>query len=129
MAGYWTLRDYVAASGVNEIHVWLNGLPVRAKAKVNWRLAELEAMRQFVRPLTGRLHTGDCEGLYEVRVDVGNVQYRPIFCYGPGGRDVTILYGAIEKDDKFVPPTACLIARRNRLYITERGRTCVHDFG
>ncbi len=129
MIGYWTFRDYVAIDGVNEIHAWLNTLPTRAKAKINWRIRELEATAHFERPQTGKLNKdrGNCQGLFELRVEVGNVQYRPICCYGPGDRDVTILYGAIEKGRKFVPPTSCEIARRNMTHITDRRRTCVHD--
>lgn len=127
MAGYWTFRDYVAANGVNEIHVWLDNLSARAKAKINWRIQQLGAMPRFERPLTGKLRD-DCEGFFELRVEVGRVQYRPICCYGPGKTDVTILFGAIEKDHKFDPLSACLIARRNMAHMHERGRTCVHDF-
>jgi hypothetical protein len=126
MGGYWTFKDYVAADGVNEIHAWLNGLPERAKAKINWRISQLEQTPHLTRPATGKLHD-DCEGFFELRVEVGNVQYRPICCHGPGDRDVTILFGAIEKGRKFVPLSACLIARRNSGHISERGRVCDHD--
>jgi len=127
VASYWTFKDYVAAGGMNEIHAWLDGLPERAKAKINWRIRQLEATKNLTRPAVGML-TRDCDGLIELRVEVGNVQYRPLCCHGPGVREVTLLFGAIEKGGKFEPLSACLIALRNKARIAGRGRTCDHDF-
>lgn len=71
---------------------------------------------------------GECDGLMELRRQSGNVQYRPIGCYGPGQREVTLLVGATERGGRFVPPSACETAQERKARLIETGRTCDHDF-
>ena len=127
MAKPRTFKDYVAPNGENVVHSWLNGLPKLAKAKVNALIGRLEVVDQLGMPEVRMLH-GECDGLMELRREAGNVQYRPICCYGPGRGEVTILLGAIEKGGKFVPPNACEIAQARTARLIERWSTCDHDF-
>lgn len=126
---FWTFMDYLTADGDNVILAWLNGLPKKAKAKINQRILFTERMEMLDRPQVGFLQ-GACEGLMELRVHgADNIQYRPLCCYGLGKRDVTILFGAIEKGSKLVPPSACASAQNAKTEHTGKGRTCEHNFG
>lgn len=121
-------RDYVNARGENEIRSWLDGIPSRARAKIQARITFLETARELQRPYIASL-TGECDGLLEIRAEVGKVQYRPLACHGPGEQQVTLLLGATEKGGKFVPARACETALERRGIIeTTDGRTCEHDF-
>jgi hypothetical protein len=127
MTRVWNFRDYVNSHGENEIHAWLNSLPKRAKARINALIRHLEAVKLFSTNDAKVLH-GSCDGLFELRIFVERVQYRPLCSYGPNNRDITILFGAIEKGDKFVPATACSRALDRKAEIFVKERTCEHDF-
>jgi hypothetical protein len=83
-------------------------------------LAQLEFL-EWREPLFKTLH-GKCVGLGEIRFIADGVQQRPLgFCSEL--REFTIVYWAIEKEDKFVPRDACrrallrkseILADRNR---------------
>lgn len=113
--------------GRNEIHAWLSRLSPEAKAGINATIDLLEGMDQLEMPDARKLK-GRCKGLVELRIRIGNVQYRPLCCYGPGKRDVTILMGAIEKGGRFEPISACSTALMRMARIEEKGRTREHDF-
>ena len=128
----WAFLDFVDGQGENVIQDWLQGLApsVRAevKAKLNTRIQYLEVTSIFGPPYTGLLH-GECAGLFEIKFKVKNVQYRPLACYGPEAREVTLLFGAIEKSDRLEPPGACSTAlNRKALIDTDRRYVCPHDF-
>jgi hypothetical protein len=67
MAKCWTFRDYVAPSGENLIHTWLNERPKKAKARINTRLQYFEALEQLNEPHAKMLE-GECAGLMELRI-------------------------------------------------------------
>jgi hypothetical protein len=127
MSRYWTFRDYVDPSGENVIYTWLHGLPKAARARINVIVQYLEATPKLGMPYA-KVLTGPCAGLIELRITAHNVQYRPLVCYGPGRREVTLLVGAIEKGGGFEPQSACEIGLARKAQIAERGRTCEHDF-
>jgi len=108
-SGSWTFLDYVNGNGVNKISEWLRSLPIEARVEFEALLDTLKAKETFGRPQTGTLR-GKCKGLCEFRFKKHKVQYRPLFCYGPGNREVTILVGATKKDKRFIPPNACKTA-------------------
>jgi hypothetical protein len=41
----WTFLDYVEKSGRNPIREWLHGLPEADRAKIDYRLLQMAAMR------------------------------------------------------------------------------------
>jgi len=128
VGGYRTIKDYVSASGENEVLAWLNDLPKQAKAKINAMIRRLEVLEDLKMPQVKPLH-GPCSGLIELRIKgADNIQYRPLCCHGPGDKEVTILAGAIEKGGKFVPRSACSTAQVRMAEIVRGGRTCDHDF-
>lgn len=127
MASRWVFKDYVTDGGENVIRSWLSGLPPGARARINAAIRNLEPLPELRRPYSGDLK-GNCSGLIELRIPYQKVQYRPLGCYGPGRKEVTLLFGAIEKDNRLEPPSACSTALTRKARIAERGRTCDHDF-
>ncbi|MFT4036837.1 MAG: type II toxin-antitoxin system RelE/ParE family toxin [Thermomicrobiales bacterium] len=109
------------------IRTWLDHIPKEAKVKINALLRRLEVMESLRMPEVRMLH-GECDKLMELRREVGNVQYRPICAYGPASAEVTLLIGAIEKGDRFVPKSVCDTAQQRRARMGEKGRTREHDF-
>lgn len=65
----------------------------------------------------------------ELRINSHGVQYRPLCCYGPDQKGVTILVGAIEKGGRFEPRSACVVAQAHRSRLKESERLCEHDIG
>jgi len=63
------------------------------------------------RPYVGQLRR-ECKGLFEIVIEVGNVQYRPIG-YFSGEMEFTFLAFATERDDRLVPASVCDTAKRN----------------
>jgi hypothetical protein len=127
MVGYWTFRDWVEPDGENVVLTWLNGLPKRAKARINALIPRLEATQHLGPPHVKPLK-GPCAGLMELRVPCEGVEYRPLCCYGPGRREVTILVGATEVGGKLVPLSACSTAHKRKARLTVEGLTRDHDF-
>lgn len=128
----WEFFDFVDGDGRNVIHEWLDGLAPSARKKVRQKLTArldyLQATPVFALPYT-RMLVGDCAGIFEIRFEVNNVQYRPLACYGPSGREVTILTGAIEVNDRFEPlsvPSTAL--ERKALVMSNRRYVCPHDY-
>jgi hypothetical protein len=127
----WTFLNYVDDNGVNQIKTWIDELPADS-TKVGQRLltillhlrAEQNLMgTEYIKPLHG-----DCEGLLEIRFGVRRLEYRPLACYGPRNGEVTILVGALEKENRFVPRNACAIAleRCEKAY-ADRKHVTDHD--
>jgi hypothetical protein len=87
---------------------YLDGQPPQ-----NWRFP-------FVSTLVGgkKERGKGCKGLVEIRFEVKNVQYRPLGYYS-GEREFTIVFFANEIGDKFVPETACEIAKARKKEIEE----------
>ena len=124
---HWIFKDYISERGENVIRRWLDGLPKRARIKIELRLRYLENVQylnlepQYVKQLVGY------EGLYEIRVVLDNVQYRPLGCYVPGERgQFALLIGAVEKGGKLEPRDACDTAVERKGTITFN-RSRLHD--
>ena len=106
------------------------GAQVEVKAALNTQLRILAARERLGRPDVGFMRR-ECKGLLEIVLTVGNVEYRPLAYYGPDTRkrQVTILRGAIEKDGRLQPPTACATAlRRIEEIRSGAGKAVPHDY-
>ena len=131
----WTFLDFVDENGTNRIKEWVESLPPsatkRVKAKLNAHILHLQAQTELAGgPYMTSLH-GECANLLEIKLRVGRVQYRPLACYGPGQREVTLLFGAEERGGKLKPTSACSRALKRRELVladTQRRRVCDHDF-
>ena len=125
-----TFKDFVDANGENVIRSEFNSLPPgirkKYKAKLEWKLAHLQVVRQLEMPHVRQL-TGPCSGIFEIRFEIGNVQYRPLCCYGPSDGDVTILVLAKEVGSQFVPASACATALARKALLSQRGQSVDHD--
>lgn len=64
--------------------------------------------------------SGICEGLWEVRFEVDNVQQRPLG-FHITDIEFVILFWAREKGDKFVPKKACEIALKRKDEVLKNG--------
>lgn len=107
----WEFLDYINGDGKNVIRDWIDGLSMhgkQVKAKLNVRLAYLSAvdLSKWNPPQARALH-GECEGLYEIRFQIRGIPYRPLCFVGPREGEATLLMGAIEREDRFEPRTAC----------------------
>lgn len=129
----WKFLDFTDHRG-NRVKEWIASLDpsarVNVKAALNAQLRILAARERLERPDVGLMRR-ECRGLIEIVLTVGNVEYRPLAYYGPDTtkRQVTILHGAIEKDRRLQPPTACATARRRIEEIrTGVGRVVPHDY-
>ncbi len=100
----WEIKVFISDTGKNEIDAWLNEIPKKAKAKIKKIMTYLESERVWKEPYAKKLEGSDT--IWEIRVILDNIQYRPLGCRGPLGKDFTILIGAIEMNGRLYPPNA-----------------------
>jgi len=119
MGMQYTFYDYINLLGENEILNWLNSAAgIKGKNKIKFqvafkeRLLGLEGMpaSEWRRPPAATLFD-DCAGLFEVRKEFKNVQFRLIGFHDPGQKTGTLLFGAKEQNEVFVPSNTCQIAQ------------------
>ena len=114
----WTFLDYVEANGSNQIEAWLESLAVGARKPVRAQLAAILAIASPQERLQPpRFEPLQGVGMFKVTFKLNNVQYRILAWYGPGRRQVTLLAGAIEKNDRYRPPNVFDTADRRRAEI------------
>lgn len=125
----WTLRCYHGNTGQDEIDVWLSGLQKAARAKFLARMAGLRDQPQHNWNGTRTKQLNGYDGLLEVRFKANNVQHRPIGFFGPDKMEFTLLVGAIEKNNQFIPKSApdTAIARKKKV-LADKRRAHVCDF-
>lgn len=125
---YWQFRDYVDQRGHNLIRQWLDEQPPAVHIKIDALIRNLETTEQL-RGRSTKVLKGKCKGLIELRIEKNGIQYRPLAYYGPKQHQITILSGAIEKGDQFVPKAACDIALRHRDIVeSDPTRSREHEF-
>lgn len=112
------LYDFVNTNGTNEFKDWTRTLQSSERGKLNQRLDKLEQVGVAMRPvmLTG---TG-IGGLEKLRIK-GNTQLRPLVTDGPinYGKEFTLLFGAREKGNNWIPANACQQALSRKAAIIE----------
>ncbi len=121
----WTFFDYVEKSGRNPILEWLDDLPVRDQARIDFRLAQMAAMRPpWPEKWISKYRTTE---LFEFRITGNSVQYRPLGIYW-GRLRYVLLAGAIEKNDSI--PRSDVEASERRLSDLRKDPThaVVHQF-
>src|SRR4030042_3066584 len=97
----WTFLDYVDSDGANQIEAWLDSLPRSARTGVRAKLTGIliiNRVQQQLRPP----HFDSLPGrpLFKINFEKRRVAYRVLFCYGPGRGDVTLLAGAVERNNQ-----------------------------
>ena len=132
MGSEFTFYDYVDEHSTNLVHPWLLGLGDKGRATFDIIIINLAATpsAQWSMPAVRQL-VGPCGGLWELRAKIDKVQRRLLGFFGPGRKECTLLFGAIEKGGKFDPASACQQAlnRRDRVRTDPKKHGRKHEFG
>jgi hypothetical protein len=127
----WTFRDYADERGVNVIEKWVMAIrPPKKRRKMVGRWdAFLEHIQNLERwPFKWFTELQGFPPIFEMKFTVQNIQWRPLGYFGPRRHEFTFLVGAVEKNDRFVPPTAPEIAVEHKNIIAaEPSRAVSHD--
>jgi phage-related protein len=121
----WTFLDYVEKSGRNPIREWLDDLSDEDRAKIDYRLIQMAAMRPpWPEKWVSKYQATD---LFEFRITGNRVQHRPLGVYW-GKLRYVLLKGAMEKGDKI--PRADIETAQERLNNLRRDPThvVIHQF-
>ena len=101
----WTFYDFVDANGVNDTREWRSGASDKVQAAFDAKVDILNAIPPpWTRPLVGTLEGYD--DVYELRFKEDRIQWRVLFCYGPGQLEATFLVPAREVNNRFEPLSA-----------------------
>ncbi len=130
-----TFYDFLDDAGNSVITSWFNQYEKRVKARFDSKMAYLQATSigmwstDICKPLQER--GDDCKGLFEIRVPYGRIQYRLLGTLGPTTGTATLLFGAIEKENRFVPLTTCkqAQARKATLEADPKRHRRLYEFG
>lgn len=120
----WTIKIF--GEKKSDVDDWINGLSSKARARMDTIITYMEITKDWTKtpyfsPLKGY------RGINEIKFTVQSIQYRPLGCYGPGNKEFTILFGAMEQGDRFNPINAPLIAENRRNDI-RAGREQTHEY-
>jgi hypothetical protein len=113
MAEEWAIFDYVDLREINTISIWLNNLQKPERARMD---RKIEALRDNGPNLSSELLSDTkSRNIKKIRLN-GRVAPRLLLCRGPieMDRESTLLFGAVERDRKFVPKNAVELAEENR---------------
>jgi hypothetical protein len=116
----WPIYCFVDHRNQNVIREWLRDEKVQ-KAQIATFQAKIDLYERSGPDLTpGFISDGPvAKHIYKIKIKghKGHVQLRPMACYGPHknkDNEITILFGAIEKDSKLVPQNCKEKAQENR---------------
>ena len=101
----YIIYDHVDANGVNVFRLWSLSLQPKERGKLD---AKLDMLRINGKDLLPEILTGtDVPGILKLRVK-GQVQLRPLLCFGPikVKTEFTLLMGAKEVGGKIKPNKA-----------------------
>jgi len=120
-----TIKTFVTRRGIDRIQEWIKYLPTKAQVAIDERIRFLALGGNWSRPYAAKLKGYD--SIWEIRVKSENIQYRPLGCFGPGENVFSILIGAIEKNNRFVPKDAPKIAEKRKQLIYQDER-CLDEY-
>jgi hypothetical protein len=122
--GHWQLFDYLDSHGRNVMQGWAMGLGDERRARLDLRIEVLERSGDSLPPklITPTSGKPKYRNILEMRVN-GPVALRPMLCRGPFAMrsEFTFLFGAEERDRKYVPLYAPKQADKNRLVLLKIG--------
>ncbi|MFZ5448526.1 MAG: hypothetical protein ACOZFS_07830 [Thermodesulfobacteriota bacterium] len=119
----WQLFDYLDSRGKNVMQEWAKGLGEELRARLDLKIDVLERAEEELPPklLTPTSGKPKQKHIKEIPIK-GEVALRPMLCRGPFNRnEFTFLYGAVERDNKYVPRDAPVRAEANRVDLLTRG--------
>jgi hypothetical protein len=111
------------------IDEWLDGFGAErdiVEGKLHGRLRLIRATPTVQKKWMKKLQ-GKADGIHEITLKYRNVQYRILGSYGPQKGDVTMLFAAIEHNDKLRPPNARTTAYERSLQINQPGKVVAYD--
>jgi hypothetical protein len=120
---YWKLFDYLDPRGGNVIHGWAWGLGEEQRARLDLKVDVLERAEEDLPPklLTPTSGMPRQKHILEIPIK-GKIALRPMLCREPfNKREFTFLFGAIERDRKYIPRDAPRRAETHRLDLISRG--------
>jgi len=124
----WTFKIFLkknADKTINVIDEWLEEQPPKAQARIRAIINYLKITQawpiQYFKQYRGHPY------IYEIIIKCGNIQYRPLGCFGPGENEFTLLIGAKEKGDRIEPASAPDTAEERRELIL-KDRSYIDDF-
>lgn len=102
----WTYYDFVDGVGVNVIRQWRATVPevVGVALDVTLDLLGGLAPGEWKRTYTDDIH--GFPNVRELRFKEERVQWRPLYCFGPGQMEATLLIGASKKGQSWDPRNA-----------------------
>lgn len=114
----FVLYDHVNHRGDNAFKEWAQSLQGVQRAKLNERLDKLALHGETLMPLM--LSDTNVPGIRKLKIK-GTVQLRPLLCRGPVDVhcEYTMLLGAIEKGDEWLPKKAPELARQIKNEVIE----------
>jgi hypothetical protein len=121
----WRFRCYVSEGGTDEIRTWYDAQSKRIQQKFLSRVMALRGLppEEWTTPLFRWLR-GEGQGIGEVRFKADGVQQRPLGFRGPEPDVFTLLFPALEKNDRFLPRNAIEIALQLRAQVETDKRFC-----
>jgi len=122
----WKFKVFVRDNQVCDFEDWIKDQTTEDRAKIRIFINRLMIMDSWppklVLPLTNN------SKINELRIKGKKVQLRPLGCHGPGRKEFTLLIGAKEQGDSFVPKDAPLRARERRDLIMANGERYTKDY-
>jgi hypothetical protein len=103
----WRFRYYLANGRQGDVRACHDAGSAKCRAIFRSKLVFLAQLERsdWREPLFKSLH-GECAGLGEIRFKGDNVEQRPLG-FASGLYEFTLLFWAIEKNNRFVPRSAC----------------------
>ena len=112
-----TIYDYVEEDGHNDVQAFIDSLQSSERARL---IARIDVLQENGFDILGTNMLTDTAvpQIKELRVN-GRVAVRLLLCRGPGDpeTEATLLYGAFERDNRYVPQNALDIADRRRVEV------------
>ncbi len=120
----WTLKGFVTDGGRRIVREWCADIDDTVWLAFATLLDYLcgQPRKNWVFPYVRALRGGKkgkkkgCAGLYELRFDSGNVEYRPLG-YFKSDTEFVILIFAEERGGEFDPPNACETAKKRQVIV------------
>jgi hypothetical protein len=122
----WKFKVFISINGVCDFEKWLKEQIPEDRAKIDIfidRLLVTESWsKKHVRPLTSY------SKINELVIKGKKIQLRPLGCFGPKRKEFTILLGAEERGDHFVPKDAPVRAERRQKLVVTDGERYTKDY-
>ena len=122
----WKFKVFISINNVCDFEKWFNTQIPEDRAKITIFINRLLITERWssmhVRPLS------DYSKINELIIKGKKVQLRPLGCFGPKRKEFTLLLGAIEKNDRFIPKDAPKRADERQKLVISDGERYTKDY-